>query len=192
MVVMRDGERRQRARLLRAHGMTANTLDRTRGRAVGYEVVECGHNFRMDELRAALGLVQIERLADWNRTRRELTAHYRAELRREAPEIVVPFDPGHRTSGHIMPVLLPQRCDRPKVMAEMRAAGVQTSVHFPAIHQFEYYRRRYGETTLPNTVRFSERQLTLPLHPALNPADVERVVAALRRAVSAATLGGLE
>jgi dTDP-4-amino-4,6-dideoxygalactose transaminase len=185
MLVIRDAGRRQRARLLRAHGMTADTLDRTRGRAVGYDVVECGHNFRMDELRGALGLVQIERLAGWNQTRCELIAHYRAELRREVPEIVVPFDPAHRTSGHIMPVLLPEGCDRPKVMAEMRAAGVQTSVHFPAIHQFEYYRRSYGEISLPNTVRFSERQLTLPLHPALNTADVERVVAALRRAVGA-------
>jgi dTDP-4-amino-4,6-dideoxygalactose transaminase len=186
MVVMRDAERRQRARLLRTHGMTTNTLDRTRGRAVGYDVVECGHNFRMDELRGALGLVQIERLTAWNRTRRELVAHYRAELRRAAPEIVVPFDPAHRTSAHIMPVLLPEGCDRPKVMGEMRAAGVQTSVHFPAIHQFEYYRRSRGETSLPNTERFSERQLTLPLHPALDPADVERVVAELCRAVSGA------
>jgi dTDP-4-amino-4,6-dideoxygalactose transaminase len=187
MVVMRDAERRQRARLLRTHGMTASTLDRTRGRAVGYDVVECGHNFRMDELRGALGLVQIEGLTAWNQTRRELVAHYRAELRRAAPEIVVPFDPRHRTSAHIMPVVLPEGCDRPKVMAEMRAAGVQTSVHFPAIHKFEYYRRSRGETVLPNTERFSERQLTLPLHPALDTADVDRVVAELGRAVS--TLG---
>ena len=57
--------------------MTSSTLDRARGRAVGYDVVECGHNFRMDELRAAMGLVQIERLLGWNETRRELTRHYR-------------------------------------------------------------------------------------------------------------------
>jgi dTDP-4-amino-4,6-dideoxygalactose transaminase len=186
MVVMRDAGRRQRARLLRTHGMTANTLDRTRGRAVGYDVVECGHNFRMDELRGALGLVQIERLAAWNRTRRELTAHYRSQLRRDTPQILVPFEPGHRTSGHIMPVLLPEGCDRAKVMAEMRAAGVQTSVHFPAIHQFEYYRRSCGEIFLPHTEGFSQRQLTLPLHPALDTGDVERVVAALSRAVGTA------
>jgi len=186
MVVIGDPERRQRARLLRSHGMTANTLDRTRGRAVGYDVVACGHNFRMDELRGALGLVQVERLPGWNRTRRELADRYRAELGREVPEVVVPFAPGHRTAAHIMPVLLPDGCDRPRVMAEMRAAGVQTSVHFPAIHQFEYYRRAHGAVSLPNTERFSARQLTLPLHPALEPGDVERVVSALREAIRAA------
>lgn len=58
MLLVPDPERRERERRLRAHGMTASTLDRDRGRAVGYDVVECGHNVRMDELRAALGLVQ--------------------------------------------------------------------------------------------------------------------------------------
>jgi dTDP-4-amino-4,6-dideoxygalactose transaminase len=185
MLVIRDTERRKRARMLRAHGMTTSTLDRTHGRAVGYDVVECGHNFRMDELRGALGLVQIARLTGWNQTRRELMAYYRAELRPEASDVGIPFDPAHPTSGHIMPVLLPEGCNRPKVMAEMRAEGVQTSVHYPAIHHFDYYRRSHGAISLPNTERFSERQLTLPLHPALSRADVDRVVAALSRAVNA-------
>jgi dTDP-4-amino-4,6-dideoxygalactose transaminase len=187
MLVVRDATRRQRARMLRAHGMTASTLDRTHGRAVAYDVVECGHNFRMDELRGALGLVQIERLTGWNQTRRELMARYRTELSREAPDVGIPFNPAHPTSGHIMPVLLPEGCDRPKVMAEMRAAGVQTSVHYPAIHRFGHYRRSHGAISLPNTELFSERQLTLPLHPALSTADVDRVVAAMSRAVNTAT-----
>jgi dTDP-4-amino-4,6-dideoxygalactose transaminase len=183
MVVVRDADRRQRARLLRTHGMTANSLDRSRGRAVGYDVVECGHNFRMDELRGALGLAQIERLVGWNQVRRELMAHYRPELHRRAPQVRVPFAPEHRTSGHIMAVLLPDGCDRTAVMGAMRAAGVQTSVHYPPIHQFDYYRRSHGRISLPNSERFGERQLTLPLHPALNAGDVERVVSALGRAV---------
>ena len=122
--------------------MTASTLDRDRGRAVGYDVVECGYNFRMDELRAALGLVQIERLPTWNRTRVELHGALPGELAEERlPEVCVPFDPHHPTSGHIMPIMLPERCDRAAIMASMRAAEVQTSVHYPAIHQFTYYRR---------------------------------------------------
>ena len=183
MMIVRDPDRRQRARLLRAHGMTASTLDRDRGRAVGYDVVECGHNFRMDELRGALGLVQLERLPAWNETRRELMARYRTALARDTPEVGLPFDAGHPTSGHIMPVLLPAGTDRAAVMASMRAAGVQTSVHYPAIHQFDYYRRTFGSPSLPATEQFSRRELTLPLHPALSPEDVDRVVAALRKAL---------
>jgi dTDP-4-amino-4,6-dideoxygalactose transaminase len=59
-------------------------------------------------------------------------------------------------------------------------------VHYPAIHQFDYYRRTFGSPSLPETERFSLRELTLPLHPALSPQDVERVVAALRKALDSA------
>jgi dTDP-4-amino-4,6-dideoxygalactose transaminase len=183
MVVVADEARAERVRLLRSHAMTASTLDRDRGRAVGYDVVACGYNFRMDELRAALGLVQIERLASWNRTRVDLMAQYRQVLSERVPRVRVPFDPEHRTSGHIMPVMLPEWCDRAAVMASMRAAGVQTSVHYPAIHQFTYYRDRFGNMELPHTESFSRRELTLPLHPTLSSADVDRVVEALIAAV---------
>jgi dTDP-4-amino-4,6-dideoxygalactose transaminase len=187
MVVMRDVARLGRARLLRAHGMTTSTLDRTRGRASAYDVVECGHNFRMDELRAALGLVQIERLPGWNDRRRELGDRYRAELARRLPGVEVPFSADHPTTGHIMPVLLPPGCDRASVISRMRAGGVQTSVHYPPIHRFDYYRRTCGTLELPFTERFADRQLTLPLHPALSDADVDRVVATLADAVETRT-----
>ena len=186
MVLVPDEARRQRVRLLRAHGMTASTLDRDRGRAVGYDVVECGHNFRMDELRGALGLVQLERLPAWNDTRRELMARYRACWPGRPPRCGVPFDAEHPTSGHIMPVLLPAGADRAAVMASMRAAGVQTSVHYPAIHRVRLlppHVRRPSRCRRPSS--FSRRELTLPLHPALSSADVDRVVAALRDALDA-------
>jgi dTDP-4-amino-4,6-dideoxygalactose transaminase len=183
MVVVRDEERRARARLLRSHGMTTSTLARDRGRAVGYDVVECGHNFRMDELRAAVGLVQIERLPDWNDNRRRLSDEYRARLSNELPHIVVPFDGAHRSTAHILPVLLPHTVDRTAVMARMRAARVQTSMHYPPVHQFDYYLRTLGPRSLPNTEGFSRRELTLPLHPRLTSSDVERVVETLRDAL---------
>jgi dTDP-4-amino-4,6-dideoxygalactose transaminase len=182
MVVVADEARREHVRLLRSHAMTTSTLDRDRGRAASYDVVACGYNFRMDELRAALGLVQIEHLPTWNRTRVGLMARYRELLRERVAEVDVPFDPHHPTSGHIMPTVLPERCDRAVIMASMRAAKVQTSVHYPAIHQFAYYRRHFGDVRLPYTEAFSRRELTLPLHPALSPADVDRVVEALATA----------
>ncbi|MCU1631287.1 MAG: aminotransferase DegT [Pseudonocardia sp.] len=185
MMLIRDDARRERARLLRAHGMTASTLDRDRGRAVGYDVVECGHNFRMDELRAAMGLVQIERLEGWNARRRALTETYRQALARELPEVTVPFDSTHPTTAHLLPALLPPGTDRPAVMAHMREARVQTSVHYPPIHQFDYYLRTLGGVSLPHTERFCRDELTLPLHPQLSTADVERVVRSLHQALAA-------
>lgn len=185
MMIVRDEGRRARARLLRAHGMTASTLDRDRGRAVGYDVVECGHNYRMDELRAAVGLVQIARLSRWNEIRRGLSAEYRLLLGQGLPEVIVPFDDEHPTTAHLMPVLLPAAADRRAVMANMRDARVQTSMHYPPIHRFDFYQRTFGSLSLPNTEDFCDVELTLPLHPRLTPSDIERVVWSLRDAIVA-------
>lgn len=183
MMVVKDAARRRRARLLRAHGMTASTLDRARGRAVGYDVVDFGHNHRMDELRAALGLAQLPRLPGWNDTRRALVAAYREILAAELPSVTVPFHAGQPTSAHIMPVLLPPGADRPAVMQRLRDERVQSSMHYPPIHRFDAYQRRWPGVTLPATDAFAERELTLPLHPRLLRDDVLRVVRSLARAL---------
>lgn len=183
MLVIRDPDKRQRARLLRSHGMTSTTLDRVKGRATSYDVVACGHNFRMDELRAAIGLVQIGHLAEWNERRRQLTTHYRSEMARWAPEVEIPYNTDWPTSAHILPVLLPKGADRERVMANLKEEGIQSSVHYPPIHQFDYYRRRFGDLSLPATEEFSRRELTLPLHPRLTGEQVERVVATVAATV---------
>ncbi|MGD9528157.1 DegT/DnrJ/EryC1/StrS family aminotransferase [Pseudonocardia sp.] len=183
MVIVPDAGRRERVRRMRSHGMTTSTLDRDRGRAVGYDVVDVGHNFRMDELRGALGLVQLARLPGWNDARRALTARYREVLARELPEVAVPFAADHPTTAHILPVLLPPGTDRRAVMAFLREARIQSSMHYPPIHEFEVYRRA-GTITLPDTEAFAAAQLTLPLHPLLAPADVDRVVHTLAEALT--------
>ncbi len=185
MVIVADEKARDRTRLLRAHGMTASTLDRDRGRAVGYDVVDCGHNFRMDELRAAIGLVQLARLDEWNQSRRDLADHYRQALAASLPTVVVPFDQNHRSTAHIMSVVLPDAADRGEVMQSLRDARIQSSVHYPPIHQFEYYRRMFPPTGLPTTEEFGRRELTLPLHPGLRTDDVDRVVNSLGSALGA-------
>lgn len=185
MMVVKDPEHHKRARMLRAHGMTASTLDRTRGRAVGYDVVECGHNYRMDELRAAIGLVQIERLLGWNEQRRALIALYRDTFARRLPSVKVPFTADHPTSGHIMPVLLPDGApDRTAVMKHLRERGVQSSMHYPPIHQFDWYRKRFPDVSLPLTEAFCAAELTIPLHPRLSAGDIDRVVDALGSALA--------
>ena len=144
MVVAADEARRERVRLLRSHAMTASTLDRDRGRAVGYDVVACGYNFRMDELRAALGLVQIERLPAWNRTRVELMARYRELLAERLPKACVPFDAHHLTSGHIMPIVLPEGRDRAAIMASHAGSGRAKQRALPSHPPVRLLPDRYG------------------------------------------------
>jgi dTDP-4-amino-4,6-dideoxygalactose transaminase len=178
MVTTDSGELDARLRLLRSHGMTSLTLDRHKGRAYGYDVVGLGYNYRMDEMRAALGLVQLRHLAAWNEQRRRLTALYRERLG-SLPEVSMPFEDGAGTSAcHILPLLLAEGIGREGVMRRMRERGVQTSVHYPAIHRFSFYRERFP-VDLPRTEAIAGRVLTLPLFPAMKDSQVEHVVEVL-------------
>jgi dTDP-4-amino-4,6-dideoxygalactose transaminase len=164
---------------MRSHGMSTGTLDRHRGHAFSYDVGMLGFNYRMDELRAAMGTVQLARLPEWNARRRELSSLYRRLFSERLPRVCVPFADEHKTSAHLMPVLLPEGIDRGRVMARMRDAGIQTSIHYPPVHRFSFYRRRFPDLSLPNTENFCSRELTLPLHPSLSAENVDSVVEAL-------------
>ena len=80
MIIARNASALQRMRHLRSHGMTTDTLTRHRGHAYSYDVTMLGYNYRMDELRAAMGLVQLARLRHWNKRRYELSNCYRKFL----------------------------------------------------------------------------------------------------------------
>ncbi len=188
MVVTDRDDLADRIRLMRSHGMTTLTWDRHRGHASSYDVVSPGFNYRMDEIRAALGLVQLGRLDANNARRGALVAQYRTLLA-GVPGITMPFAQPHGTSAyHIMPVLLDPTVSRPAVIAALKAARIQTSIHYPPIHLFSYYQERFGAGpgTLPITEDIAARELTLPLYPTLDPAGVTEVVAALRTAVEQA------
>lgn len=183
VVISRDASVLERLRHLRSHAMTTDTLVRHRGHAYSYDVTMLGYNYRMDELRAAMGLVQLAHLPHWNKRRYELTSLYRQALAAYIPEVVIPFDDTHETAAHLMPILLPPGMNREKIMNHLRDAGIQSSIHYPSIHRFSYYVEKFPAVTLPKTEEFCARELTLPLHPSLTGNDVERVVKSLRKAI---------
>ena len=148
----------EKLRLLRSHGMTTSTLDRSRGHAYSYDVVELGCNYRMDELRAALGQVQLARLIERNQRRRELSDLYRRCLAAaQTDNVAMPFSREHVTAAHLLPVLLPDDTIRKQVMAQLRSDAIQSSIHYPPIHQFSFYRQLLPRCELPNTAKSMNR-----------------------------------
>jgi dTDP-4-amino-4,6-dideoxygalactose transaminase len=187
MIVTDDDDLAERLRLLRSHGMTTLTWDRHRGHAHSYDVVTHGFNYRLDEIRAALGLVQLRRLPDENAGRADVSRRYREALHGTAG-ITMPFgDPQahERSSHHLAVVLLPEGADRVAVRARLQEKRIQTSVHYPPIHQFTAYEELGGRRSLPHTDAVAERVVTLPLYAALTDEQVETVVRELVAAVEA-------
>jgi dTDP-4-amino-4,6-dideoxygalactose transaminase len=186
MLVTNDDDLAHKMRLLRSHGMTTLTWDRHRGHAWSYDVVDLGYNYRMDEIRAALGRVQLDRLEENNALRQAATRQYHRLLKEYTPDVEIPFSshPGVATC-HILPVLLPPGTDRARFTQAMKDRGVQTSLHYPPIHTFSYYRENglAPEQGLPITEQAAAREVTLPLYPSLDIQDVEYVVTSVRDAL---------
>jgi dTDP-4-amino-4,6-dideoxygalactose transaminase len=184
MVVTDDEELAERIRLLRSHGMTTLTWDRHRGHAHSYDVVEQGFNYRLDEFRAALGLVQLRRLQGANTARERLVGLYRDALDGERG-LRMPFgraDAGVRSAHHLAVVVLPRHLRRDDVRAQLAERRIQTSVHYPPIHTFSHYRQLKAQRALPATEDVASRLVTLPLYPTLSDDDVSLVASALLEA----------
>ncbi len=179
-------------RWLRSHGMTSLTWDRHNGHAWSYDVVFPGYNYRMDEMHAALGRVQLQKLAHNNARRAALVAVYRQILLQVAPNLEIPFmDHPGISAYHLMPVLLPAGRDRTQVMECMKEHGIQTSIHYPPIHTFSHYQKWLGERIgpMPVTEDIAARELTLPLYPGMTNSDVEAVADALNDALHSPAAG---
>lgn len=182
-VLSSNRDLRERIKKLRGHGLTSGTFQRHSGSNPGYDMTMLGFNYRMDELRAAIGIVQLRHLESWNSKRRHLTQIYRTALEERSPEIILPFRNIDASSYHIMPVILPKEVDRSRVIKTMREVGIQTTIHYPPAHQFSFYRDKFPNLRLPNTEDYGERELTLPLFPRLNEAHVERITHALAKSI---------
>ncbi len=182
MMITNNDDLDKKLRLLRSHGMTTLTWDRHKGHAHTYDVVELGYNDRIDEIRSALGLAQLAKLTRNNQKRSEITEIYRKEL--AASQITLPFA-GHRgnSSCHIFPILLPGGVDRSVFIDNMQAEGIQTSIHYPPIHTFTYYRNRYPGVELPVTERMAAREVTLPLYPTMTPDMIGWVIEAVKKSL---------
>jgi dTDP-4-amino-4,6-dideoxygalactose transaminase len=174
------------ARLLRSHGMTSGTWARHAKLTDTYDVVALGFNYRLDEPRSALLLSRLGRLEADIARRRELVHRYRSRLAR-LDGITVPFREADvaTASCYVMPIMLA----RPERQREFRRflrseRGVQTSLFYPAVHEFSAYRERFGEISLPRTELAARTEVTLPLYPHMTESQQDHVVDAVEEGLA--------
>tara|TARA_B100001093_G_scaffold198481_1_gene190759 strand:+ start:510 stop:1658 length:1149 start_codon:yes stop_codon:yes gene_type:complete len=163
---------------LRSHGMSASTLDREKGRIFSYDVLEYGLNYRIDEIRSAIGIEQIKKFDQKHSKRRELVLAYLEHLPKK---IITPFSTAVKNSeivsvDHIMPVLLPVNVDKKSIIKEFLDNEVQTTMHYPAPWSFSAYSEEFSDIS-PCSVseEIISREITLPLHPKMSINDVKKI-----------------
>jgi dTDP-4-amino-4,6-dideoxygalactose transaminase len=180
-----DDEVASLARSLRSHAMTSGTWDRHRGRSASYDVVGLGFNYRLDEPRAALLEARLASLEDDLRARRALVHRYRALLR-DVPGLTLPYrdEDVDVSSCYVMPAMVEDPAAREPLREFLRERGIQTSVLYPAIHEFSAYRDP-ARPPLPRGELAARTEVTLPLYPHLSELDQERVVACVADGLAA-------
>ena len=179
MVVTNRADLAESMQMLRSHGMTRSSWERHHGRAGSYDIALPGFNYRLDELHAALGRAQLAKLLPGNALRRQLLARYRDGLRSAQGWTMVFADAVDHSSGHLMVVVAPDPDARSRAVHALRESGIQSSMHYPSIVEFSGFRGRFP-AELPNSHQFAHRAITLPLHPGLQPAEVDEIVHVLR------------
>ena len=183
LFMTRHAEMAEKARLLRSHGMTTMSYQRAGGHATSYDILALGYNYRMDDIRAAIAIEQLKKLpADLSR-RAEVRRHYEERLS-GVKGVTLPFA-GNRefVSNYIMPVVLDEgdAAFRDSVREKIHAAGIQTSVHYPAVHRFSIYRDE--PAVLPQTEFVTDHEITLPMYAALTEEQIDFIVNTLDKVI---------
>ncbi len=184
MLVTNDDILYEKAKLLRSHGMTSLSFDRAKGHSTEYDVVELGYNYRMDDIRASIGIVQLDKLKKDLKIRAELREYYENQLG-GLDEIIVPFvDYKYLSSNYIFPIVLKNSTveKRNRVRNHLAAAGIQTSVHYPAVHRFSIYKE--FATSLPRTEYIADNMITLPMFSKLTHEELDYICDNLKKALN--------
>lgn len=184
MLVTNNEEIAKKARLLRSHGMTTMSYQRATGHATSYDILELGYNYRMDDIRASIGVVQMKKLSDDLKKRINVRKRYIEQLSK-VKGIAVPFaDNTEFVSNYILPIVLKNSTSekRDRIRENLHAAGIQTSVHYPAVHKFSIYSQY--KATLPKTEYITDNEITLPMYGSLTNDEIDFIVETLNKALN--------
>jgi len=175
MLVTNNEELYVRAKLLRSHGMTSMSYERSKGHSTEYDVIELGFNYRMDDLRAAIGITQLDKLPKDLANRAVVRKNYIEKLQ-GVEKIIIPFkDYSEFSSNYIFPIVLSasSKTERDSLRQLLAENGIQTSVHYPAVHRFSIYKQFYSE--LPKTDYVSDNLITLPMYSKLSKLQINEI-----------------
>lgn len=183
IVVTNNKELYSKIKILRSHGMTTMSYERATGHATEYDIKALGYNYRMDDIRASLAIEQIKKLPDDLIRRQEKRMLY-IDLLDHCKGICIPFKENVEfVSNYIFPVVLlnSTKENRNRVREELAKRGIQTSIHYPAVHLFSIYKNE--NCILPNTEYISANEVTLPMYANLTADEIKYITEVLKKIV---------
>ncbi len=190
MILTSRPEFADRLRLLRQHGMTVPDTARHGARKLVIEHYACiGYNYRMTDLQAAVGIVQMKRLGDLVARRRALAYRYTAALA-EHPYLTPPFVPDYAEpnfQSYAVRLRPSAPVSRNRLIEHLLERGIAAKPGIMTAHRESAYRDRCPGLRLPNTEKASDQSVLLPLYPTLTEEEQDQIIAELFEAFASAT-----
>lgn len=184
MITTRHTELATQFRLLRQHGMNLSDLARHSNKEIVFEeYITTGFNYRLTDLQAAIGYVQMQRLPDIISQRRTLGAVYSERLR-DFPEVQLLQEPKYaRWNWQSCVVRLPKGVCQRSIMQQLNLQGISVRRGVMCAHLEPPYRQGWPLGCLPQSETARDECLILPFYPEMDVSDVDRVVSGLVKAL---------
>ena len=164
----------------RSHGLTRSLADRySKGKPWDYDIINPGFNYRLDEIRASLGLSQLKRINSLN-SKRFLASKYYSKRLEEIPGIITPKifrNKEHTYHLYIIRIKNEFGQNRDVVFKELKKVGIHVSLHYKPLHRFSAYKnltKTYGR--LDNSEQIYKESLSLPLYPSISKKQQDLVI----------------
>lgn len=153
-------------------------LIRTHGEKAKYASIILGHNYRMSEIQAAIGIIQLEKLPSFLAKRRK-NAKRLTEILGKTQRLQLPKETKHRRhSWYLYTIRLKDgyETERNKILEELNKKGIgATAYYVHPIHTMPYYREIFGEHKLPETEKAAKQVFSLPIHPGVTESQIDYI-----------------
>ncbi|MBP7578883.1 MAG: DegT/DnrJ/EryC1/StrS family aminotransferase, partial [Candidatus Obscuribacter sp.] len=192
VILTNDDKLYDKLLLFRSHGITKTKDKLTRDEGPWYhEMQELGYNYRMCDIQAALGTSQMAKLPDFVKRRREIADLYRAKLANHPNYQCATAHDDRESAYHLFPILVkdtPHAKNRRFVFEALHAENIGVQVHYIPTYQMPYYQNHVNDrdwaSLCPGAEEFYQREIGLPIFPAMTDYDVEDVTNALNKIAS--------
>ena len=183
MVITNSEKIAEKVRQLRNHGMTKSLKSRYSSEYPWiFDIKQPGYNYRLDEIRAALGITQLKRIKKINELRKKASSYYNKNLQ-NIPGIILPDmvnDKTHSYHLYTIRVTKPYKLSRNQLFKKLKDNGIRTTVYWMPVHKYTAYQKFAKKSNVNNTTKIYDEILALPLFPNISKTHQDNVIKVIK------------
>jgi dTDP-4-amino-4,6-dideoxygalactose transaminase len=184
MVITNDKKIADFIQLARNHGMSRSLMSRySAGKPWEYDIKDIGYNYRLDDIRSALGISQLQKLTMLNKKRLIAFRYYNKGLK-NMPGLIVPNEKNFKNNSchlYIIRITSEAKISRDKLFYSLQKKGIGSSVHYKPLHEFTLFRKKgVSRNSLSVSKRIYKEILSLPMYPQLTRSSQDYIIKSIK------------